>query len=288
MRSWLAQYDMRAAASLDEALSVLSRDGEAWTPFAGGTDLMVLLEAGRLPRRRFLSIRAIPELRQITHTDDSVVVGALATYTDLLTDSILAAEFPLVCSAARETGAVAIQNRGTIGGNIANASPAADLPPALLVYDAVLEIASVRGRRRVEYAGFHRGYKKMDLAADELIVSVTLPRGRQGWRQVYRKVGTRRAQAISKICFAAAADIGLADGNRNVIRDVRIAFGSVAPTIVRGLATEAALRGQPLGPEAISAARAALMDDIAPIDDLRSTAAYRQRVAGNLLEAFLT
>lgn len=283
MRSWLAQYDMRSAATLDEALSLLAREPGEWTPFAGGTDLMVLLEAGKLAHRRFLSIWSVPELGQITATDDAVVIGALATYTDLLRDDILAAEFPLICAAARETGAVAIQNRGTVGGNIANASPAADLPPALLVYDAALEIASVRGRRRVEYSAFHRGYKQMDLAADELIVGVIVPRGRAGWRQMYRKVGTRRAQAISKICFAAAADI-----HEGIVRDVRIALGSVAPTVVRATATESALRGQPLGSATTQAARAALFNDIAPIDDMRSTAAYRQRVAGNLLEGFLS
>ncbi|MEX2663656.1 MAG: xanthine dehydrogenase family protein subunit M [Vicinamibacterales bacterium] len=274
---------MRSASTLDEALSLLAREPGEWTPFAGGTDLMVLLEAGTLAHRRLLSIWSVPELRQITLTADTVVIGALATYTDLLRDEILAAEFPLVRAAARETGAVAIQNRGTVGGNIANASPAADLPPALLVYDAVIEMASVRGRRRVDYSSFHRGYKQMDLAADELIVSVILPRGRAGWRQSYRKVGTRRAQAISKICFAAAADL-----HEGIVRDVRIALGSVAPTVVRALATEAALRGQPLGPATIRAARAALINDIAPIDDMRSTAAYRQRVAGNLLEGFLS
>lgn len=289
MRSWLAQYEMRAAASLDEALSLLSREPGAWTPFAGGTDLMVLLEAGRLPSRRFLSIWSIAELRQITHGTDAVMIGALATYTDLLRDERLAAEFPLICRAARETGAIAIQNRGTIGGNIANGSPAADLPPALLVYDAMLEIGSVRGRRRVEYSAFHLGYKQMDLAPDELILGITLPRGRAGWKQEYRKVGTRRAQAISKICFAAAADFVLrSDGGGYHVRDVRIALGSVAPTVIRAVRTEAVLRGQPIAPRTIAAARAALIDDLAPIDDIRSTAAYRQRVAGNLLEGFLT
>lgn len=289
MRSWLAQYDMRAAASLEEALSLLAREPGQWTPFAGGTDLMVLLEAGKLPSRRFLSIWTIPELRQITSTGEAVLIGALATYTDLLRDDRLAAEFPLICAAARETGAVAIQNRGTVGGNIANASPAADLPPALLVYDAVLEIASVRGRRRVEYSRFHHGYKQMDLAPDELIVSVTIPRGRAAWRQMYRKVGTRRAQAISKICFAAAADIALPpESGSHQIRDIRIALGSVAPTVVRAVAAEAALRGRSLDVDTLRAARAALAQDMAPIDDIRSTAAYRQRVAGNLLEGFLS
>lgn len=288
MRSWLAQYEMRSAASLGEALALLAREPGTWTPFAGGTDLMVLLEAGRLPGRRFLSIWAIPELRQITHRADAVVIGALATYTDLLRDELLAAEFPLIGAAARDTGAVAIQNRGTVGGNIANGSPAADLPPALLVYDATVEIGSTRGRRRVDYGAFHRGYKQMDLAADELILAVTLPRGRGAWKQTYRKVGTRRAQAISKICFAAAADVAPGRAGGTTIRDIRIAFGSVAPTVIRAHATEAALRGQDIGATAITAARAALVQDIAPIDDIRSTAAYRQRVAGNLLEGFLS
>jgi CO/xanthine dehydrogenase FAD-binding subunit len=283
MRSWLAQFEMRGASTLDEALGVLSAAPGEWTPFAGGTDLMVLLEAGRLPQRRFLDLWKLGELRGITASPDGVLVGALTTYTDLLNDATVSSEFPLVCAAARETGAVAIQNRGTVGGNIANGSPAADLPPALLVYDAELELASTRGRRRVPYGRFHKGYKQMDLAPDELIVSVILPRGRSTWRQAYRKVGTRRAQAISKICFAAAADV--ADG---VVRDIRIALGSVAPAVVRAPAAESVLRGQSLNPQTVAAARAALHRDISPIDDLRSTANYRLTVAGNLLEEFLS
>ncbi|MBA3641589.1 MAG: xanthine dehydrogenase family protein subunit M [Acidobacteriota bacterium] len=283
MRSWLAQYAMESAASLDEALRLLAREPGKWTPFAGGTDIMVLLEAGKLPKRNFLSIWSVPGLREIVHSPDILSIGALSTYSDLLADSILQSEFPLLCAAARETGALAIQNRGTIGGNIANASPAADVPPALLVYDATLEIASTRGRRRVDYARFHTGYKQMDLAADELIVAILLPRGRSDWKQTYRKVGTRRAQAISKICFAAAADIR--DGS---VHDVRIALGSVAPTVIRATSAEAALRGRHLEPDTIRTARAALARDILPIDDIRSTAVYRHLVAGNLLEGFLS
>ena len=193
MRSLLAHYQMRRAASVDEALAILA--GGDWTPFAGGTDLMVLLEAGKLPNGRFVDLWAIRELRGISASSAEVTIGALSTYTDLLESPILRSDYPLICAAARETGAVAIQNRGTIGGNIANASPAADLPPALLVYDAELELASSRGRRLVKYEGFHRGYKKMDLGADELIVSVRLPRTGSRFRESYRKVGTRRAQA---------------------------------------------------------------------------------------------
>ena len=283
MRSWLSQYEMQQAASLDEALQMLSREPGKWTPFAGGTDLMVLLEAGKLPKRHFLSLWGVPGLRGITYTPEAVEIGALTTYTDLLRDSTIQSEFPLMCAAARETGAVAIQNRGTVGGNIANASPAADLPPALLVYDATLDIASSRGVRQVDYRHFHTGYKQMDLAPDELIVSIKVPRGRSTWRQSYRKVGTRRAQAISKVCFAAAASIQ--DGT---VTDLRIALGSVAPTVIRATATEAALRGQPLSSTTIQTARAALAHDISPIDDIRSTASYRQLVAGNLLEGFFS
>ena len=273
---------MRNAASLEEALRTIATEPGAWMPFAGGTDLMVLMEAGTLPKRRFLSLWNVEELRGVQVSEDLVRVGALATYSDLLADPTVQREFPLVCDAARETGAIAIQNRGTVGGNIANASPAADLPPALLVYDAALHIASVRGNRVVAYGEFHKGYKVMDLAADELITAVTLPRGRSGWAQTYRKIGTRRAQAISKVCFAAAADVAAGQ-----VRDVRIALGSVAPTVIRCAKTEDALRGRSLDAAAIRDGREALGREVKPIDDIRSNARYRRTVSCNLLEQFL-
>ena len=283
MRTWLPQYEMRSAGTLGDALAILAKDPGVWTPFAGGTDLMVLLEAGTLPQRRLLNIWGLPELRGIDVEADHVALGALTTYTEILEHATVCAEFPLLAEAARLTGAVAIQNRGTIGGNIANASPAADLPPALLVYDARVDLVSARGRRRVSYEVFHQGYKQRDLAPDELIAAVIVPRAKATWRQSYRKVGTRRAQAISKVCFAAAAD--LRDG---VVADIRIALGSVAPTVVRAREAESVLRGSTISPEIIAAARSALARDITPIDDIRSTAAYRRQVAGNLLEDFLS
>jgi CO/xanthine dehydrogenase FAD-binding subunit len=273
---------MRSAASLDDALATLSAEPGAWMPFAGGTDLMVLMEAGRLPKRRFLNLWNVGELRGVKVTDGLVTIGALATYSDLLADRTLVQEFPLVCAAARETGAIAIQNRGTVGGNIANGSPAADLPPALLVYDAALHVASSRGPRVIPYDTFHRGYKVMDLAPDELITSITLPRGRAGWTETYRKVGTRRAQAISKVCFAAAMKV-----IDDRVKDVRIALGSVAPTVIRCALTEQMLRGSKLGAEIIQKARESLGREITPIDDMRSNAGYRRLVACNLLEDFL-
>lgn len=283
MRTWLAGFDLQSASTLDDALRRIAAEPGVWRPFAGGTDLMVLMEAGTLPRGKFLNIWNLGELRGVKADEQQVAIGALATYTDLLANPVLEAEFPLVGRAARETGAVAIQNRGTVGGNIANASPAADLPPALLVYDAVLTVASVRGERRIPYERFHKDYKVMDLAADELITGVILPRGRQDWVQTYRKVGTRRAQAISKVCFAATAAV-----ENEAVVDVRLAFGSVAPTVVRCLRTEQVLRGNRLDDARIvRAARAELDHEIAPIDDVRSTARYRRLVAGNLLEEFL-
>ncbi|MGB6198722.1 MAG: xanthine dehydrogenase family protein subunit M [Candidatus Acidiferrales bacterium] len=282
MRSFIPAYEMRTPATLAETLNTLAREPGVWRPFAGGTDLMVLLEAGKLSHRRFLNIWKLQELRRIVAAEESVTIGGLATYTDIQSHPVLAAEFPLLCRAAAETGSVATQNRGTLGGNIANASPAADSPPALMVYDASLELVSAAGSRWLPYEGFHTGYKQMLLRPDELIARIRLPRGKKNWIQQYAKVGTRKAQAISKVCLAAAALI-----DEKAIRDVRIAFGSVAPTVVRATAAEAALRGQRLSPSAIDAARAALKSDIAPIDDIRSTARYRLRVAQNLLAEFL-
>ena len=283
MRSFLPAFDLHEPADLPDALGILAREPGQWRPFAGGTDLMVLLEAGKLPPGRYLSLWHLEPLRGITVGDDEIVLGALTTYTEVMESAALRSECPLLCRAAAETGGVATQNRGTIGGNIANASPAADTPPALLIYDAMVDLVSVRGVRRVPYDRFHLGYKQMDMARDELIQAVRVRRGRGNWLQSWRKVGTRRAQAISKLCFAGALE-----ASGDIVHDVRIAFGSVAPTVVRAAQAEAAVRGRPLDGDTIAASTAALARDISPIDDLRSTASYRLRVAQNLLQQFLS
>jgi CO/xanthine dehydrogenase FAD-binding subunit len=282
MRAYVPDYDLRVPEDLQETLALLSREPGVWQLFAGGTDLMVLLEAGKLPHKRFLSLSKINELRGFETTADAVTMGALTTYSDVLNHPVLQSEFPLLCSAARETGSVATQNRGTLGGNIINASPAADSPPALLVYDAEIELVSTRGSRWTLYHGFHTGYKKMQLASDELLRAIRLPRRAKAWKQYYRKVGTRKAQAISKVCFAGAALVG-----GGSIRDIRIALGSIAPIVLRAVKTEDELRGAKLTPGVITAAKEALVREISPIDDFRSTARYRLRVAQNLLEEFL-
>ncbi|HKM68072.1 MAG TPA: xanthine dehydrogenase family protein subunit M [Candidatus Acidoferrum sp.] len=281
MRSYVPGYEIEAPRTLSEALERIAREPGVWKPFAGGTDVMVLLEAGKLPHRRFLSIWKLPELRGISVTPEHVTLGALTTYSEIRRHEILAREFPLLCRAAAETGSVATQNRGTIGGNIANASPAADSPPALLVSDAELELISARGARWVPYQGFWKGYKQIAMREDELIGGIRLPREKSGWAHFYRKVGTRRAQAISKVCFAGAAHL---DAGR--IADVRIALGSVAPIVLRAVETEAILRGEKVSPAIVAAAQETLASEITPISDIRSTAHYRLRVAQNLLAEF--
>jgi CO/xanthine dehydrogenase FAD-binding subunit len=272
---------MEAPRDLGAALERMAREPGAWKPFAGGTDLMVLLEAGKLPHRKFVNLWGLPELRGIEVTPAHVTLGALTTYTELRRHEIITREFPLLCQAAAETGSIATQNRGTIGGNIANASPAADSPPALFVYDAELELVSASGARWVLYHGFWSGYKQMDLRSGELIRRIRLAREKSGWRQYYRKVGTRRAQAISKVCFAGTARM---EAGRIV--DIRIALGSVAPTVLRAVETEKTLRGEKLSPAVLHAAQEVLAREIAPIDDMRSTSRYRRRVAQNLLAEF--
>jgi CO/xanthine dehydrogenase FAD-binding subunit len=283
VRAFLPAYEMETPRDLAAALSRMAAEPGVWRAFAGGTDLMVLLEAGKLPHRKFLNIWNLAELRGIAVTAEHVTLGALTTYSEVRRHDILAREFPSLCRAALETGSVATQNRGTLGGNIANASPAADSPPALIVYGAEIEIVSDGGARWMPYASFHTGYKKMNLQAGELIRSIRMARPRGAWTQYFRKVGTRRAQAISKICFAGAGRVE----NRR-IAEVRIALGSVAPTVLRAVRVEELLRGQrPEDAVVLLAAQDALVAEIAPIDDMRSTERYRRNVARNLLAEFL-
>ena len=244
---------------------------------------MVLLEAGKLPHKNYVNIWRLNELRGIEITKDKITLGALTTYSEVQANEILRDEFPMLCQAAKETGGIAIQNRGTLGGNIVNASPAADSPPALLAYDAELLLVSKQGARTIPYSSFHRGYKQMDIRPGELVRAIRLPRSTKALTHYYRKVGTRKAQAISKVCFAA---VGRAINNHS--QGVRIALGSVAPIPLRCARTESLINDRLLDAGTIAAAKQMLVNEIVPIDDLRSTNAYRSRVAVNLLEDFLT
>jgi CO/xanthine dehydrogenase FAD-binding subunit len=259
--------------SLDEALGMMRARGPV-IPLAGCTDVYVELNAGHVPGQRYLNLARLDALRGIEVTggsgaDDVLRIGALVTYTELIESRLVAERLPILAAAAREVGGIQIQNRGTLGGNIANGSPAGDTLPVLAVAEAVIVLASASGTRRVPFTSFYTGYRASVRTPDELIVAVEIPpvRGKQ-W---FRKVGTRAAQAISKIVMAGVRD-----------SVPRISLGSVAPTVVRLPETEAHLgRGGSLD----EAARI-LAAEIRPIDDLRSTAAYRRQVSINLLGQF--
>ncbi len=244
---------------------------------------MVLLEAGKLAHRNYVNIWGLHELRGIEATDTHVTLGALTTYTEVQADPILRREFPMLCQAASETGGLAIQNRGTLGGNIVNASPAADSPPALLAYDAEIELVSTRGSRWLPYHGFHTGYKQMHIAPDELLSRIRLPRN-----------DSRRDALLSQSRHAQSpGDLEslFCGGRKNrpgQIKDTRIVVGSVAPIVVRCVQTEDTLRGRKPDDETIRTACASFLQEISPIDDIRSTAKYRLQVAKNLLVDFLT
>jgi CO/xanthine dehydrogenase FAD-binding subunit len=282
MRGHVPSYELLTPNSLSETLDLFAQPNNKWKPFAGGTDLMVLLEAGKLSDKNYVNIWQLDELRGIEVQDDYVTLGALTTYTEVQEHAVLQKEFPMLCEAARETGGIAIQNRGTLGGNIVNASPAADSPPALLAYDAELELISRNGERRVQYADFHQGYKQMDIRPDELLKTIRLPRHSQTLTHYYRKVGTRKAQAISKVCFA-----GVAGMTGELITHIRIALGSVAPIPLRCRQTESSLINQQIDDDMLAKATQTLAAEVSPIDDVRSTKDYRLQVSLNLLKDFI-
>ncbi|HUX45551.1 MAG TPA: FAD binding domain-containing protein [Terracidiphilus sp.] len=282
MRGDAEAHELTAPGSLEAVLSILAEAPGEWTLMAGGTELMVAHAAGKLRATRLVSLWGIADLRFVQTSAESVAIGAGATFTDLRTHAAIAAEFPLLAKAASWIGSIANQNRATLGGNLVNGSPAADSSPALLAYDAEVEMASVRGRRRMAYAGFHTGYKQNAMAADELLYAIHLPRRFGRHRQYLRKVGTRRAMAIAKVALAATTRVR--DG---VVKEIRLGAASLAPFPARLYGTEAALAGQAVNREIMQAARQALLKEARPIDDIRSTAEYRVRVAANLLDEFL-
>jgi CO/xanthine dehydrogenase FAD-binding subunit len=259
--------------SLADALKMLRDEGPV-VPMAGCTDIYVSLNFGTLTDTRFLNLWRLDALRRIELRGGVLSIGALATHSDLIRSPLVGKRLPMLAAAAREVGGVQIQNRGTIGGNVANASPAGDTLPVLAAADASVVLRRAEETRRVPFTAFYTGYRLTVRLPDELITAFEIPpvRGRQ-W---FRKVGTRAAQSISKIVMAGVRD--LAGGTP------RVAIGSVAPTVLRLPRTEAALAAG----RSVDAAQRVLIEEIAPIDDIRSTAEYRRRVAANLLARFWT
>lgn len=290
MRSDAAAYALSAPPTLKDVLALLAAEPGAHTPMAGGTELMVAFNTGRLARRSLLSLAHLRELRFIDVTDTTVTIGSGSTFTDLRQHPVISADLPLLAQAASWTGSIANQNRGTLGGNLANASPAADSSPALLAYEATLNLISSIGRRSLPYCEFHLGYKQTALQPNELLHSVEVNRDWKGYKMYLRKVGTRNAQAISKVALAAIArttEVHIPPTTPPTIQEIRIAAASLADRPIRCRAAEQCLLHQPLTEAAIAAARSALLQEAAPIDDIRSTAKYRSAVAANLLEDFL-
>jgi xanthine dehydrogenase small subunit len=267
--------------TLAEAYDLLA-DGDGWQPIAGGTDLMVQI-TGELvpPPGRVLDLWGLDELRGISVQDGELVLGALTTYTEIRRSTLCAEVLPALVEAAATIGAAQIQNRGTLGGNIANASPAGDTLPILLATDASIVLGSQRGEREVSAADFWIAYRKTARTDDELVVRVRIPL--PSGRQVrFRKVGTRRAQAISKVVMALAWQ-----ETTHGWKNVRLALGSVADRPIRAHRTEAVLEGEAPSEATADRAAATLAKEIHPIDDVRSTADYRLTVAGNVLRRLL-
>ena len=268
MKGAIGSLQLLEPKTLGTALKMLRTKGPL-TPLAGCTDLYVSLNFGTLKGARFLDLSQLGPLRRITVSGDTLVIGAMATHTDIIRSKHVRQRLPMLVAASREVGGPQIQNRGTLGGNIANASPAGDTLPVLAAADAVVVLESVDGQRKVPFLQFYTGYRASVMKPDELIVAVEV--GPVEGRQWFRKVGTRAAQAISKIVMAAV---------RGSVPSV--ALGSVAATVVRLPKTEAALKSG----AGIADAQRVLMAEIQPIDDVRSTAEYRRKVAANLLGRF--
>ncbi len=252
-------------------------------PLAGGTDLMVGWNMGELNGRAVLDLSRVSEWKKITVVSDGVDLGSLVTHSMIQANRVLRTRFPLLVAACATVGAAQIQNRGTIGGNIANASPAGDTFPALAVYEATVRVLGPFGRRAIPMSQIFAGVKKTTLKPGELIEAVFLPFPKPPTRGAFRKVGTRAAQAISKTMFAGLLWVG----KKGVVEEVRLAFGSLAPTVKRLYAAEGFLCGRRLDETTISAAAELLVNDVSPIDDIRSTREYRLVVSRNLLVAFL-
>lgn len=283
MRGDPQNIELIAASSLPDVLAHLAASPGSWTPIAGGTELMVAHAAGRLSAQKLINLWGLTELDFIRVSDDSISIGGGVTFGHIRSHAAIAADFPLLARAASWIGSIANQNRATLAGNIVNGSPAADAPPALLVYDAEIELISQRGSRRLPYADFHLGYKRSVLEPDELVLALHLPRSFRKHSQYLRKVGTRKAMAITKVALAGTAIV-----ENRTITEIRLAAASVADRPVRMIAVEEALLSKQLTSETKHAARIELLNEVRPIDDIRSTAQYRKHVAANLLDEFLS
>ncbi|HMO03871.1 MAG TPA: FAD binding domain-containing protein [Kiritimatiellia bacterium] len=283
MTTPMEQLDVAFPASLPEALALMANEATRGLPLAGGTDLMVQWESGARPVPvRAIDVKNLCELHVLRGENGMVVIGAGITHAALRRSELIRTAIPALAEAAATVGGGQIQAMGTIAGSIANASPAGDLAPTLLASEARVVVASVRGERELPLASFILGYRRIDLAPDELIVRFLVPARREGERELFRKLGPRAAQAISKIMGSYRGSVR--DG---VVASFAVALGSVAPTAIRLPEVERAVIGQPLNEATIARAEQVAAASVKPISDIRSTAEYRQWVSGRLVRGFL-
>jgi carbon-monoxide dehydrogenase medium subunit len=282
----ISQVPVTSVSSLADAYTLLAKRPAGLRVLAGGTDLMVQINArvGVDRIEHVLDVWNVRELRGVERSGEKLFIGALTTYSDLIQSPLIRDFFPALADVSREVGAWAIQNRGTLGGNICNASPAGDTLPLLLANDAQFIIGGPRGERVSAAADFFIGYRRTALESDELLLRVEVPLlvSQRGERLIYRKVGTRRAQSISRTILAARATSDSAK-----LSHVRVAAGCVAPIPIRCRNVEAAVDGKRLDDRVVAAARSALNTDIQPISDVRGSADYRRRATANVLEQLL-
>jgi carbon-monoxide dehydrogenase medium subunit len=264
--------------TLAQALRLRRELGESARVVAGGTDVVVELSRGVKPTTTLLDLTHVAELRGITTTPDTIVLGALATHNDVLASPDCREFATPLAQACLEIGAPQLRARATVAGNIVTASPANDTISALLALDARVELASATSTRKVPIGDFHVGFRQTVLQPDELVVAIHVPKLRAGQRGWYTKLGLRRAQAISVIHLAVVLGF-----EGEIVTTARVAYGCLAPVVVRGTATERALTGRPLAGDTIERAVLAAAADVRPIDDIRGTAAYRQNVLQRLL-----
>jgi CO/xanthine dehydrogenase FAD-binding subunit len=267
--------------SLEQAIRVLAREPDL-RPIAGCTDLMVCDPLHRLRLDGVLDLLSIPELKGIHELEDAVEIGATTTFSEIGRSRLISEKFPALAAAARVVGGWQIQNRATIGGNVVNASPAGDSLPVLLALDARAIVAGSGGEREIPFSSFYLGYRETALRSGELLARLRVPFSPDGTRQYFRKVGTREAQAISKVVVATAGRVE--DGT---IAALRIGAGSVAATPVRLYTVEETLIGGPAVPETADLAERVAVESVEPIDDVRSTAAYRRFALGRIVRRMM-
>ena len=279
----MSQPEVYSPKTLPEAYLRLQELNGRARLLAGGTDLMVQLHDHIGVAPAYLNIWGLNELRGIAEAGEYLRIGALTTHTQMIKSALVQQYCPILIDAAKTVGGAQIQNRGTIGGNIVNASPAGDTLPILATCEAQLELGSHRGIRVVAFNEFYTGYRQTVLAPDELVVAVRLPKMSPHAKLFFQKVGSRQALVISKVVMAGKAEI---DGIKR-IQAIGLGLGSVAPTVIRLRQTEALLQNQILTETLIEEARQTVKQEVKPITDIRSTAHYRQEIAGNLVTKFL-